>query len=98
MRVIWERVDGGPAPYMDVRDNNLIINQIDMAASGLYQCNGINDRGQKIPMIRAALQVLPVITIYPKVPQYMTIGQTLELTCNATGADRSNWFAEHYLR
>lgn len=95
MRVTWERVDQSRSPYTEVRDNNLVIPNIQMVASGLYQCNGINNRGQKIPMIRASLEVMPIIQIYPQIPLYVTTGQTVELLCNATGAERTVWYPEH---
>lgn len=98
MRVTWERIDQSNPPYTEVRGNNLVISNIGMAASGMYQCNGINNRGQKIPMIRALLQVMPIIQIYPQIPLYVTTGQTVELICNATGADRTSWYPEHYLK
>lgn len=68
-----------------------------MLASGIYQCNGIDYIGRKVPMIRAHLQILPIITILPQIPLYVTTGETVELICNATGADRVQWHPERYL-
>lgn len=98
MRVTWERVDKNNPPYTEVQGNNLVISNIGMVASGMYQCNGIDNQGIKIPMIQALLQVMPVIQIYPNIPLIVTTGQTVDLICNATGADRISWYPENYLR
>ncbi|XP_055601853.1 basement membrane-specific heparan sulfate proteoglycan core protein-like isoform X2 [Uranotaenia lowii] len=99
-RTEWRRADGRRLPYGSiVHDGQLIIEDTGHDASGLYDCvaHDIADTPTTIVQIQLEVVEPPRITFSPTMPIIVRSGETVTITCNATGEQpiRVAWHGEN---
>lgn len=100
IRTEWRREDPRyPLPSTARQyDGNLIIEDTDYDAAGVYECFGVNDDGSTFTLQKVELVVvaIPRITFSPTMPLVVRTGDNVVILCNATGEDplKVTWHLE----
>lgn len=90
IRTEWRRENGYPLPYTSRQYNgNLIIEDTEYDAAGIYECIGIEDDGAPFVLQKVELVVvaIPRITFSPKMPLVVRTNDNVVILCNATGEE-----------
>ncbi|XP_062714560.1 basement membrane-specific heparan sulfate proteoglycan core protein isoform X8 [Aedes albopictus] len=87
-RTEWRRTDGRRLPYgSTLRDGHLIIENTGHDATGMYDCIAHDIVSAPTTIVQIMLEVIepPRITFSPAMPMVVRSGETVIITCNATG-------------
>jgi hypothetical protein len=87
-RTEWRRTDGRPLPYSArLRGGDLIIENTQFDANGLYDCVATDNYGEQFTLAQALVTVIspPRISFSPSMPMYVRSGEQVYIFCNATG-------------
>lgn len=90
IRTEWRREDRYPLPSSSRQyDGNLIIEDTDYDAAGIYECLGVNDDGSTFVLQKVELVVvaIPRISFSPIMPLVVRTGDNVVILCNATGEE-----------
>lgn len=99
-RTEWRRADGRRLPAGSIpRDGQLIIENTGHDATGLYDCVAHDIAASPTTIVQIMLQVIepPRISFSPTMPMVVRSGETVTITCNATGEQpiRILWHGEN---
>lgn len=90
IRTEWRREDRYPLPSNSRQyDGNLIIEDTDYDAAGVYECIGISEDGSSFPLQKVELVVvaIPRISFSPTMPLVVRTNDNVVILCNATGEE-----------